>query len=192
VSYLGFGYGAAVSWGFDANVELDVATAVSHYAFADKTGAMGKLAYDLGNAYLETGTKIHNMSLLFAALEAEPADGLQKMQNMLMEGTVTAEGFSKALAFIDGVMAGLDGIEMNRADADLIKQEYGWTADMLRHAVHRANWMMAGATTPAPELTSEADRLIAEYEAIWHARNRPGGFVDSVTKMGKIRQSYGV
>jgi hypothetical protein len=114
------------------------------------------------------------------------------MQNMLMEGTVTAEGFSKALAFIDGVMAGLDGIEMNRADADLIKQEYGWTADMLRHAVHRANWMMAGATTPAPELTSEADRLIAEYEAIWHARNRPGGFVDSVTKMGKIRQSYGV
>jgi hypothetical protein len=191
VSYLGFGYGAAVAWGLAANVAMDVATAVSHYAFADKTGAMGKLAYDLGNAYLETGTKIHNMSLLFAALEAEPADGLEKMQGMLMEGTVKAEGFARALAFIDEVMAGLDNIEMERADADLIKREYGWTADMLRHAVHRADWMMAGAATPATELAADADRLIAEYEQIWHARNRPGGFVDSVTKMGKIRQSYG-
>ena len=191
VSYLGFGYGAAVAWGFEGNVEMDVGTAVSHYAFADKTGAMGRLAYDLGNVYLETETKIHNMSLLFAALETEPADGIEKMEAMLLEGTVTEKGFDRALASIDEVMAGLDEIEMQHEDADLIKREYRWTANMLRHAVRRAHWLMAGAPTPAPDLAAEGVQLAAEYEALWHTRCRPGGYVDSAAKLAKVWEGYG-
>jgi hypothetical protein len=190
VSYLGFGYGAAVSWGFAANADTDVAATVSRYAFGDKTGAMGRLAYDLGNAYRETGAKIHNTSLLFALLQA-PADGLDKVRNSLLAGEITAEGFTRSLAFVDEVRRGLDTVVLQREDADLIKREFRWTADMLRHAVHRARWMLDGASQPAPNLAAEADGLIAEFHALWHARSRPGEYSDSAALLAKMRASYG-
>ena len=37
---------------------------------------------------------------------------------------------------------------MQRPDAALIRREFAWAADMLRHACDRALWMMAGAETP--------------------------------------------
>ena len=191
ISYLGFGCGAAVSWGFERNREINLATAVSHYAFRDQTGAMGQLAYNLGNVYLETNTKIHNMSLLFAILEADPAAGMEQVQETLLEGTITAEGFRRSLAAIDAAMAGLAEIKLQREDGELIKQEYRWTAAMLRHAVHRAHWLMTGASTPMPDLAAEAEQLLAEYARLWPSRCRPGGFEDSMMKLAKVREGYG-
>jgi hypothetical protein len=187
---LGFGYGAAVAWGFAANTGLDVAAAVSRYAFGDKTGAMGRLAYVLGNAYRETGTKIHNTSLLFAVLQASP-DGMDKLQGSLLAGEITAEGFAKALAFVEEVRHNLDTAVLQREDADLIKREFRWTADMLCHAAHRGRWLLAGAAAPAPDLAAEAEYLIAEFYVLWHARSRPGGYHDSVDLLSKMRASYG-
>ena len=46
VSYLGFACGAAVSWACDAARDLDLATALSLYAFGDPTGTLGGIALE--------------------------------------------------------------------------------------------------------------------------------------------------
>ena len=55
ISFLGFAAGAAYSWCLSANRDLDLAPALSWYAFDDRSGSMGRLAYDLGNAYQAAG-----------------------------------------------------------------------------------------------------------------------------------------
>ena len=49
-SYLGYVYGAAVSWAVKANAQVDLPPALSLHAFNDPTGTVGRLAFDLGNA----------------------------------------------------------------------------------------------------------------------------------------------
>ena len=53
ISYLGYAYGAALSWAVEANRDLDLPLALSRFAYGDQANVMGQLAYDLGNAYLD-------------------------------------------------------------------------------------------------------------------------------------------
>jgi len=39
-------------------------------------------------------------------------------------------------------------------------------------------------------LFEDVNMLITEYEKIWHARSRPGGFAESVARMHKMRTAY--
>ena len=188
VSYLGFGYGAAVSWAYEANRDLDIAQASSVHAFRDATGTMGRLAYDLGNAYREPGIVPHNASVLFHILQSTPDEVAQ------MEG-LSEEGLQKTLSYIDGVMEHLPDAQMQRADADLVRREFTWAADMLRHACRRGLWALGKAqgaedTALRQALAQEAERLMAEFREIWHARNRPGGFKDSLARMEKMGRDY--
>ncbi len=51
ISYAGFAYGAALSWNAAGNYDVDLPAALNAFAFGDSAGVMGKLAFDLGNAY---------------------------------------------------------------------------------------------------------------------------------------------
>ncbi|MEM7114394.1 MAG: glycoside hydrolase family 20 zincin-like fold domain-containing protein [Chloroflexota bacterium] len=190
VSYLGFGCGAALSWAYEANKEMDVAGTIGRFAFHDASGAMGQLAVALGNVHQQTEIKLHNGNIFFHILQLSP-DKLTDLAIFDTKGELKAEQFEAALAEIDRVMAEFDDITLDRKDADLIKQEFGWAADMLRHGCQRALWMLAGADAPNAELAAAADNLLATYQAIWHARNRPGGFKDSVARLEKMQADYG-
>ncbi len=50
VSYLGFAWGAALSWCRASNESLDLTRALDLHVFYDAAGVMGQLAYDLGKA----------------------------------------------------------------------------------------------------------------------------------------------
>ena len=65
ISYLGYAYGAALSWSYDNNQNLDLPSALSRYVFQDSTNTIGQLLYDLGNIYQQPGKRIHNSSLYF-------------------------------------------------------------------------------------------------------------------------------
>jgi hexosaminidase len=188
VSYLGYAYGAAVSWAYEANRELDTPTAISAYAFRDATGTMGRIAYDLGNAYQETGVALFNASVLFRILQMRP--------EMIAEIGDLSEGrLQNTLDYINRVIALLPRVQMQRPDADLIQREYIWAADMLRHACRRGIWALGKArsaedTALRQALAKDAARLVVEFHKIWHARNRPGGFKDSLARMEKMRQEY--
>ena len=151
---------------------------------------MGQLAYDLGNAYREAGVTIHNSSLLFWLLQNSPEEMKQLEERLQPDQELNAERLRQTRAYIDRVMAPLAEAEMQDPEAGLIQREFTWAADMLRHACQRGIWMLGQTdTTLAQSLGPEADRLIAEFQEIWSARNRPGGFRESVARMEKIKQT---
>jgi hypothetical protein len=208
VSYLGFAAGAAFSWAYTANRDRDVAEVVSWHAFRDSTGAMGRLAYDLGNIYRVVGLEPGNSSVLFWAMQYPIAQlrenkGLpnlgffrfasEEVQEHARQG-LTAADFERTQQEIDRVMAGLETAQMERFDADLIIREFELTATMLRHGCMRGRLAVENAPEKAeallPELDNDMQRLIEEYQEVWLARNRPGGLADSVARFEAARADY--
>ncbi len=190
VSYLGFLLGAGVSWNTSVAADpaaIDLATLLDLYAFRDKAGVMGRLACDLGNAYLHTGSKVANVSALFALVVF--AD--QTLPSGQTAG-ITRAHLDKTLGYIAEVTRRLDGARMERADASLLADELGWASDMLTFACHFGIARLeAGEGTkvsaiPQPrraELAGHLAPLIARHRAIWLRRNRPGGLDDSAARL---------
>ena len=186
VSYLGYAYGAAVSWACDAARDLDLAPALSRYAFGDPSGTLGSIAFDLGNLYQKTGVAIFNATVFFQILHL-PARQITEIER------VNAAGPLKALAGIDAVMARWPQGRSSRIDAGLIQREYAWVADMMRHACRRGLWALAGADRSTPTsvaLAEDAGRLSEEYCDLWLARSRPGGLADSAGRLERMRLEY--
>jgi hypothetical protein len=193
VSYLGFVYGAALAWNYSGNLDLDIADALNRYAFADEAGIMGRLAYELGNVYLIPGVKIHNTSPLFAILQGDK-ESIERIRNHPILGFELPPDLDARLqhsaATVAALKAHLPQAQMKRADAALIQREFAWAADMLQHACKRGRWLLSDGGISNRELRKEADQLISEYRALWHERNRPGGFGESVARMEKMRDDY--
>ena len=190
VSYLGFAYGAALGWHFEGNRDIDVPTAVSRYAFRDRQDIMGRLANDLGNIYETSDIRLHNGTILFFLLQTRPGQFDQKRKELLAGDLSNRGDFQRMRARIDEVMTPLDKAHMDRADADLIRAEFTWAADMLRHACDRALWLLDGADAPNETLAEEANELINRYHILWLARSRPGGYRESVARMEAMRDDY--
>jgi hypothetical protein len=188
ISYLGLAAGAAYSWALDANRSMDVARSVSLHAFRDPTGAMGRVAYDLGNIYKATGVEPHNSSPLFWILQRPLDKALEGYQ------TLTPASFKRTLKAIDRVMSGLGKARMARPDAKLIVQEFENTACLLRHACKRGLLSLEKSESKAAVLRRELDRdlrqIVREYKRLWLARNRPGGLADSVARFDQARKDY--
>jgi hypothetical protein len=190
VSTLGFLAGAGFSWNVaDASApqELDLARFLDLHAFQDQASVMGRLAYDLGNAYLQTGASTVNSSALFWLLVSPE----RTLPDPWMHG-LSAKGLKKTLAYVDRVMEPLPQARMARPDADLIAEEFCWVADMLRLACRLGlARFKAGADTPIgaiakksrAALAGELRPLIERHREIWLRRNRPGGLDDSTARL---------
>ena len=103
-------------------------------------------------------------------------------------GEELGERFRAALDRIDAVMAPLSRAEMARPDAALIQREFAWAAAMTKHGCRRGLWGMG--EVPNGDLAEEARWLLEEHRAIWHARNRPGGFPDSQARLERMARDY--
>jgi hypothetical protein len=108
---------------------------------------------------------------------------------------LNADSLLAAEAEVDRVMARYGDVKSGRKDADLIRREFAWAADMLRHGSRRGVWMLGkqdGHEDAAlrAALAADAGRLIAEYRELCHLRSRPGGFAESVGRMEKMRLDY--
>ncbi|MCB0195026.1 MAG: family 20 glycosylhydrolase [Anaerolineae bacterium] len=184
VSYLGFGYGAALAWAYEANHDHDVARLISRHAFEDTTGTWGRVAADLGDAYLQPDLLIDNNSILFKLLQETP-------QEITARTDLRPEKLCETLAYVNQVMADLSQVHSTRPDADLLQREFQWVAAMLRHACRRGLWILDNTdTTPRHQLAQEAADLLAEHRFIWLARNRSGGLADSQARLEKMRRDY--
>jgi len=188
VSYIGLAMGAAYSWALDANRSIDVPRAVSLHAFRDLTGAMGRVAYDLGNAYKVVGIEPPNASALFVMLQW-PLE-----QVRLFQENVPPPALHRTLTAIDEAMHPLAEARIARPDAELIRQEYVLTARLMRHACRRG--LLAFETDPAQvialrrALDRDMQEFIHQYRQVWLSRNRPGGLTDSVARLKKAQQDY--
>jgi hexosaminidase len=194
VSYLGFTYGAALAWSYDDNVALNIPEALDVHVFRDSQRIVGKIIYDLGNVYQMPGILMHNSSALFNLLQADQATIHQYLQ-AISDLPHLSRRFQATLEGINEIMKSLSLAEMQRTDARLIQSEFAWVADMLRHACRRGQWAIGNelgenVSSLEKSLEEDARRLILEFRKVWHARNRPGGFIDSLKRMEKIREAY--
>ncbi len=187
VSYLGLTYGAAVSWSVAANRDLDLPPALDLFVFHDRAGAMGRAVYDLGNVYRELGVRYHNASGL-ARVMYKSLDEIRAIEGQ------TWEGFKRALRALDRSARGLERARMQRPDAKLVRREYEFAVQLARHGARRGMLALEEnekrAASEKRALDRELRRLIRRYKALWDARNRPGGYVESVGWMDKARAAY--
>lgn len=199
VSYLGFAYGAAMSWAQEANADIDLPTVLDLFAFRDHAGIMGKLVYDLGNTYQKPGLIVRNGNVLFWALQVKREDVetrlLHRFANPESHALLDSPDKLKAklketLAYIDSVIAPLNQANMARDDAALIQREFALAARMLRQGVNHFLLVIGDDAIQKPALKNEWDAIEEEYKDIWLSRNRPGGLSDSVARFETAREAY--
>ena len=196
--YPGFAYGAAAAWCADANLEIDLASALDAHAFFDRAGVMGKLALALGNAYKETGVLIPNSSLLFwlyqmplSELRTTGKRWLDETSRQTIESDAALIDRLKATAaYIDETIQPLASAQMQRPDAPLIEREYALMARMLAHGTQRGLLQLGQAAVSKAELAAELAEIEAEFRALWLERSRPGGLDDSAGRLRSAAALY--
>jgi hypothetical protein len=202
-SYLGFGYGAGVSWCLASNRKVAMATALNLFAFRDAAGVMGKVAYDMGNIYQSLGAYFHNASGLVRALLTPSGSGAAKRgksDDVLAairgfgDGKVDAKAYQRAEKAIAAAMKPIKKQRMQRPDANVVVTEYECAADLLHHAcgLGALAWEEDKATTRKLKqlLASDLKRIIKNYRELWLMRNRVGGLTDSVAGLEKVLKVY--
>jgi hexosaminidase len=183
VSYLGLLLGAGFSWNAkdaDRANELDVPALLDAHVFLDARSKLGQIAYDLGNAYRETGARPHNGSLLFQLLV--------KSDLPVTEPGVSRSTLEHTLGYLEEVRTRLSAVN----NGSLVVEELGWATDMLLFACRLglARFENGGdrplASVAAEErraLARELTPLIERHRALWLSRNRAGGLADSVARL---------
>lgn len=185
VSYLGYVAGAAMAWHVAGNKDRDWASVLDVHAFHDEAGVMGKLAYDLGNAYLKCGHLHSNASMLFKLLH-EPMDAV-------IPETVTEASLRATKDYINGVMSSLAGAKMKCHDANLVIDEFLNTARMLQHGCDRGLLRRGGDIREdgtRQRLAAELTLIIEDHRRLWLARNRIGGLQNSEAGLSQKLKDY--
>jgi hypothetical protein len=175
VSYLGFAAGAAYSWCYDANRDIDIADALNVHVFRDSAAVMGPLVRDFGNVYQGVRERLKMSSRLFWALVGGE-DRVRLFEN------VSAEEFEDVESRIDAALAPLDRAQMDRPDAQLVKDELRNAADMLRYGCERGRRRLREGRLPDRH-DAAMNAIAADHRRLWLARNRPGGLEDSVARL---------
>jgi hypothetical protein len=168
VSYLGYGYGAGVSWCLESNRGTDIARAISLHLFDDPSGGLGKLAYGVGDIYTFAPDRIHNATAYGRAIYL----GKEAMQDFVTKYPKNAS--PKAINAMYKAVAqqekALSKLKPATNEQKLIHREYAWVLSAIRFGISK----IERTATPAAQRA-----LIAEHKKIWLARNRAGGLEDS-------------
>ena len=175
VSYLGLAAGAAYSWCYEINRDASIADALDVHVFRDAAGVMGRIVHDFGNVYQAISERLKMSSRLFWTLVGGE-DRLRLFKD------VTMEEFDAAEARIGAALAPLNHAQMDRPDAQLIKDELLNGAAMLRYGCARGRRRLR--ENRLPERNDAAMQpIVAEHRRLWLARNRAGGLEGSVARL---------
>ena len=175
VSLLGYAVGAAYSWSYEQNKDLDLPMAMDLHAFHDASGLMGQIAFDLGNARYCMPRQMETDFPFFQLYTRTQERGVPK--------GVTAENLAETREFILKTIESLRMTQMNVPDGDLILREYELAADMMDFACDRGLELInEGLKKPETRLrhTARLAAILGDYRELWVSRNRIGGLQDSV------------
>ena len=134
---------------------------------------------------------LHNSTVLFQLLQGS----LEEIAKYKDELPARAEELRAVIRRIEEIETNLDELKIQRSDANLLVSEFAWIARMLKHACWRGIWVAGKLTGEEDQklrqyLLEDTDLLMKEHEKIWLARNRPGGFKDSLARLEKMQESY--
>ena len=189
-SFAGFAYGAAMSWGVAANRDMALARALDTFAFEDAAGVMGELMLAIGTVGQSLDARLHqrtyNATPFGRALLMRP----EEIRQVYGAGEGVQTAADEAHQSIGALVQRLSGSRMGRDDARLISREVANAARLAQHGCARI--ALAAADRPAKSAGMQADlRAIANaHRPLWHARNRPGGYADSVARLRGLLVDY--
>jgi len=189
VSWLGFSYGAAVSWERNNNTEIDLTDALSRFVFRDEANMMGQLAHDFGNAYLELEWNNFNGHLLSYLTQVPHQRDAAKKENGFKD-KLPAKHLKHMISHLSGLKAKLSQTRMSRPDADLIIKEYQQAASLVQHTAKWLLFIRDESDQSAQDLRQELDTLIDNQRDVWLGRNRRGGLEDSIRRLQSMRDDY--
>ncbi len=190
-AYLGFAYGAAMSWCVAANTKLDVPHALDIFAFQDKAGIMGQLAYDLGNVYQLIDPHRHNGNALVYSLQTPRQHVIGAIKpKKSKQPPVTTEHLRHFIEQVDGIIGKLPQAQLETQEGVLVIREYQQAVDLLRHAAKRLLWLMGEPVQTPNELAAELERLVEQQKINWLARHRVGGLSDSIRRFNFLFEEY--
>ena len=181
VSYPAYLFGAAVSWGFEANQQINVGKLVARYIFNDYTGQSGQALVDIGNACnLKTSVNINFHNLL-----ARPGGTIPQI--------ISAEDLQAAINHLDRNLQLLVNAPMECEDAKIVKVEMTQAVNMAKLACKIGLARFTCSTKELEKvsaskrkaLSAEFEDLIKEHQKLWTLRNRPGGLHRSVENLEK-------
>ncbi len=187
VSFLGYIYGAAVSWGVIENRGLDIQQALNRFAFQDESGKMGSLVYELGNTYTLIQTALRN---------ATEMANLLYNYNKVVDDEVKVEELDTAYEKVMELLPQFESTQMARWDSDWIVWEFrlmarmmAFSLDLTRVKIQEGNRTFDQISSPTrARLKREIADILVEYNRCWLNRNRPGGLEDSTHLLRTLHQ----
>jgi hexosaminidase len=175
ISYLGFAAGAAYAWCYATNRNASITDGLDLHVFRDAAGVMGRVVHDFGNVYQGIDERLKMSSRLFWAL----VGGEDRVR---LFKDVTGEEFDAAEMRIDAALAPLERAQMDRPDAQLIKDELRNAGAMLRFACERGRRRLRENRLPEHD-DATMSAILREHRRLWMARNRAGGLDSSVSRL---------
>ena len=174
ISYLGFVAGASLSWAYEENKSNDFVEILNTHIFEDSSKIIGKILYDLGNAYLHTKYPIRNRTALFQLLTKIKDPCFQKLDGQNLKNT---------LEYIQQTISPLDQSSMRCDDAGLIQQEIRNAAQMGIYACHRGLAFQKQKKSSEQEMASMMRSILGQHRILWCERNQIGGLQDSSSSL---------
>ena len=176
VSYTGMLAGASFAWCLETNRDMDIANALDQHAFSDRRGELGNIALDLGNLYQLVEPILPNKSQLWRLLLLSPeqiANENYKLSDLV-----------KASERVRHIIDRLEQTEITSSDGQLVSREWINTAQFLLQGCMRG---IAHVKQNKKELVNfvgkELCHCVREHRELWMARNREGGYEESVTPL---------
>ena len=192
ISEPGLAYGAAVSWCFDTNADIDLEAALSVHAFDDPTGDLASALIAIGDAHRELTPQVPNHSILVLHLYFPQV----RVGHGLTRG-ITAEELDAVERRLATARVAVDRARPRRSDAAQLADELHWTIDVMALLADDARARIAGdgslgsvSEAQRREFADRVDTIIDRHHALWLARNRPGGLADSVAWLDNLRAAY--
>lgn len=177
-SFAGVVTGAGSAWCLASNREPSLATVLDTHAYRDRQGKMGRLTLELGNLYQRVTPLKANQSQLWRLLKQDggnvESDGIQ-----LSDLVAAREA-------IHAVIDQLDETEMACDDADWVLREWRNTCGLMLQGCSRGIGRLRGlqgSHSFRREVSQDLRRLLHEHRELWMARNREGGFAESVAPL---------
>lgn len=195
VSYPGFIYGAALSWGVDCNADVDVAGYLDRFVYRDLNRVMGRFALDLGNYYRQEKESAFDGSGIYRTLFYHRLKDANRELDRLNLPPLEREEYERVDEYVRRLRSLLEEADMQCDDAEWVKSEHANAIALILHGaklgrIKHADLNEAERERAISGLAADLEGIVSEFERVWLCRNRAGGMKESLVRLDKLMEEY--
>lgn len=185
VSYAGFAYGAAMSWGPEKNQSVEkLEDFLNAVIFQDANKKMGRFVLEAGNYFqLEDNSPLNitkMVELLYRGFEWEGKDN-------------SIESLRKIIDYLNRQRQTFESTDLRCGEAPLIYNEYDYALRLVTHAAKHGIFKTLdadGRRKMAAELHDDMEDIIFRFQSVWLQRNKPSRMAESLQNLEGFKKGY--